>query len=93
MNFDQLRRKLLDEPIGIHSARLIRVLDNIATNRVADASDDRLLHVMSRVGVFAEGLADALKNGQVSPRDVEQMLRDLAAIGNVSFMGGRRPLV
>lgn len=89
MSIDDLRERILSHPIlaseGNHSSRLWRVVENIQSNAHSDSSDDRLLHLMSRIGVLCRGLSNDLRSGDTSPEDVATLLDQLAELGDISF--------
>lgn len=83
--FEQLRQRLHDSYTGIHALRLERVLSNLETHFEAHADDDRLAHLMSRVGLFARGLTDDLQAGNATLDDAIQLLDELATIGDLGL--------
>lgn len=89
MNLEELRRRVLDRPIrasdGNHSARLWRVAENVQANVDFHSSDDRLLHLMSRVGVLSRSLARDLRSGHTSVEQASSLLDQLADMGEISF--------
>lgn len=88
-DFDALAKRLFDAPIhasdGSHSARLLRVAENIRSQAQRDSSDDRLLHLMSRIGVLCRGLAKDVRSGHTSVEEATTILDQLADIGEFSF--------
>ena len=88
-SYDHLRRQVLDHPIlasdGNHSARLWRVAECVGTHASQNSSDDRLLHLMSRVGILCEGMANDLRSGDLSLDDAARLLNYLAKLGELSF--------
>ena len=85
MSYKALRQKVLGSPIKNHSARLWRVAENVQANLIKAPSDDRLLHAMSRVGELSRGLAQDLRDGQLTPEQVATLLDQLADLGELSF--------
>jgi hypothetical protein len=85
MDYDELRERVLSEPIGIHSARLWRVAENIREHSRREASDDRLLHLMSRVGGLSSYLAEDLRSGRITVDQAAIILDQLADLGKMSF--------
>lgn len=84
----ELSEAILSSPIGVHSARVERVLGNLLAHFQSDAfdpQDDRLAHIMSRVGAFSRPLAEDLRNGAVSVEDAATLLEQLAQIGDLAF--------
>lgn len=88
-SFESLRRRILDEPIyasnGRHTGRLWRVAENVRANAQRASCDDRLLHLLSRIGVFSRGLAHDLRSGHTSVEDTAKLLDQLADLGDLSF--------
>lgn len=91
---EALRKSVLGSPIvasdGNHSARLWRVAENLQSHALLNPTDDRLLHLMSRIGVLCQGLANDLRSGQTSSEEVATLLEQLASLGDVSFKEWRR---
>lgn len=89
MDLSALRTKIMKHPIsasdGNHSARLERVLDNIQNNARANVQDDRLIHLMSRVGVLTRTLARDLRSGFISQEDAATILEQIAELGDICF--------
>ena len=89
MSYEGLRQRVLGDPIlasdGDHSARLWRVAENICDHARRNSSDDRLLHLMSRVGILCRSLAKDLRSGHTSPQQVATLLDQLADLGDLSF--------
>ena len=89
MNYESLRGRVLDQPIlasdGSHSARLWRVAENVRDHVDRNPSDDRVHHLMSRVGVFCGGLAKDLRSGHTSVEQAATLLSQMAQIGDLSF--------
>lgn len=89
MSYREIRQRILHRPIlasdGNHSRRLCRVADNVADHATREKADDRLLHLMSRVGVFSRSLATDLRSGEISPVDAALLLDQLADLGALSF--------
>lgn len=85
MSFRELHEAILATEVEqidrIHLLRIARVVINIEDHAQRHSSDDRLLHLMSRVGVFADGLADALEAGEMSTKTAALLLRRLADVG------------
>ena len=70
---------------GNHSARLWRVAENVKARAQENSNDDRLVHLMSRVGVLARGLAHDLRSGHSPKDEVATILDQLADLGDLSF--------
>lgn len=89
MNVEELRTRIIESPIyasdGNHSLRLWRVAENIQQHAEQCPTDDRMLHLMSRVGVLCRGLARDLREGRVTAHDVATILEQAADIGELSF--------
>ena len=68
-----------------HRQRLWRVALNIRDHAKTDCNDERLLHLMSRVGDFSRELAQALRVGDISASEAADLLELLADIGDLSF--------
>jgi len=89
MKFAQFSERINCRPIigsdGSHTARLRRAALNIECHARRDSSDDRLLHLMSRVGILCEGLARDLRSGHTSAEDVATILEQMADLGKLSF--------
>ncbi len=94
MDYHTLHRRVLDRRIpasdGDHSARLWRIAENIQSHAVQDASDDRLLHLMGRIGLLCRGLARDIRSGHTRPKEAAILLDQLADIGDLSFEQWRR---
>lgn len=94
MSYETLRHRVFARPIaasdGNHSARLWRIAENVRDHARPDSSDDRLLHLMSRVGVLSRGLAADLRSGHTSPEAVATLLDQLAELGDLSFEQWRK---
>jgi hypothetical protein len=95
MSYDNLRRRILDELIsasdGNHSARLWRVAENIQDYAHHDPTDERLLHLLSRVGVLCRGLAKDLRTGHTTIGQAATLLDQLADLGDLNFEEWVRP--
>ena len=93
MRVDELRNRILNDPIyasdGNHSARLWRVAENVQQRVLRDEPDDRLLHLMSRVGEFCRSLSSDLRAGNVTIEQVATLLDQMAEVGEVSFQDWR----
>jgi len=93
-SYEDLRRRVLDNPVlaseGNHSMRVWRIAENIKANAHQHSSDDRLLHLMSRVGVFSRSLAKDLRNGHTLPQEAAILLEQLADLGDLSLEQWRR---
>lgn len=93
-SYEELRRRVLDNRVlaseGNHSMRVWRIAENIRANAHQHSSDDRLLHLMSRVGVFSRGLAKDLRSGHTSPQEAATLLEQLADLGELSFEQWKR---
>jgi hypothetical protein len=89
MSYDSLRERVFDEPIvasdGNHSLRLWRVAENVRDHARRDACDDRLLHLMARIGGLCRSLSADLRSGHTSPAEVAILLDQLADLGDLSF--------
>jgi hypothetical protein len=89
MPYEDLRERVLAKPIlgsdGNHSARLWRIAENVHEHALRSPTDDGLLHLTSRVGVFCRSLAADLRAGHNSPEDVAVLLDQLAELGDLSF--------
>lgn len=86
---DEIRQQLDDNPgfasDGNHSARLWRIVENVQAHADKAASDDRLLHLMSRIGVLTQGMAHDLREGHLSVADAAMLLDQLGVLGTLSF--------
>lgn len=84
-----LKRRLEEGPIlasdGSHGVRLRRIVESIQDHANREPSDDRLLHLMSRVGVLSKGLANDLKSGQITIEQAATVLDQLSQLGDLSF--------
>lgn len=89
MNYNDLEKRVFSRTIlasnGSHSGRVWRVAENVREHARTDSSDDRLLHVMSRVGVLCRTLAEDMRTGYTSAEDAATILDQLADIGDLSF--------
>lgn len=89
MGIEELRARILEAPInasdGNHSARVWRVAENVQQHALQQPEDDRLLHLMSRVGVLCRGLARDLRAGEVTKEQAATLLDQLADIGDTSL--------
>lgn len=89
LNFDDLRELLFASPIlgsdGSHSARLWRVAENLEAGFQSGSGNERLLHLMSRVGILTEGMAKDLRSGHIAPEQAADLLDHLGMLGKVSF--------
>jgi hypothetical protein len=96
MKYDDLKRRVLENPVlasdGNHSARLWRVAENVRDHANRHSSDDRLLHLMGRIGVLCRSLAKDLRSGHTSPDQVAALLDRLADLGDLSKEQWRRHL-
>jgi hypothetical protein len=72
-------------PSGPHTARLWRVAENVRAHAEMQSDDDRLLHLISRIGILCRGLAADVRAGQVSPDDAATLLDQLADLGDFSL--------
>jgi hypothetical protein len=94
MTYEDLRERVLSEPIlasdGNHSARLWRIAENVRDHALRDSADDRLLHLVARLGVFCRGLAADIRARQTSPEEAAILLAQLADLGEISFEQWRR---
>lgn len=70
---------------GSHSGRLHRVILNLISHTKRDIDDDRLLHLMSRIGVLSRSLARDTRSGFTSKDDVANILDLIADAGDVCF--------
>lgn len=68
---------------GNHASRVMRVAMNLEDDDPQKRA--RLLHLMSRVGDFSEGLAVDLRAGAISPEDTATLLELLADLGKLAF--------
>jgi len=68
-----------------HRQRLWRVAINVREHAMANHDDDRLLHLMSRVGVFIRGVSSDLRAGIVSTEEATELLDLLAQLGDMHF--------
>lgn len=95
MSYDSLQMRVLSEPIfasdGNHSARLWRVAENIRDNANHHPTDDRLLHLMSRVGVLCRSLSKDIRTGHITIEQGATLLDQLADLGDLSFDQWKRP--
>lgn len=89
MRIEELRHGILDRPIigsdGNHSARLWRVAENISDHLNRKPSDDRLPHLMSRIGNLSRGLARDLRGGHTTAQQAAILPEQLADLGDLSF--------
>lgn len=89
MTIEELEEFVFQRPImasdGNHSARLWRVAENVQDNVDCSLPDERLLHLISRVGVFSRSLARDLRSGFASPEQVAILLDQLADLGEIGF--------
>lgn len=89
MDYHSLRRCVLDNPIlasdGNHSARLWRVAENVRDHACRDASDDRLLHLLSRLGLLCRSLAKDVRSGHTPPEQAATLLDQIADMGDLSL--------
>lgn len=89
MDYATLEKRVLGQSIaasdGSHSGRVWRIAINIRGHAQRDSSDDRLLHLMSRVGVLARGLANDMRCGHTSLEEAAIVLDQLADLGDLSF--------
>ena len=89
MSYHDLEKRIASRPIlasdGNHSLRLCRIGENVAGQARRIRSDDRLLHLMSRVGVFSRSLATDLRSGHTSPEEAATLLDQLADLGELTF--------
>jgi hypothetical protein len=69
---------------GIHGDRLIRAAASQA-ELMATHVPDRLLHCLSRYGVWAAYLADELEAGKLTREDATKLLRTFAKIQEGAF--------
>ena len=82
---EQIRDNLIIGPNGNHSARLWRIAESVRDHAQAESDDDRLLHLMSRVGELCRGLAADLRSGHTTPGEAATLLENLAELGSLSF--------
>jgi hypothetical protein len=68
-----------------HRQRLWRVAINVRDHARAHADDERLLHLLSRVGIFVRGLSDDMKAEAISSEEATELLDLLADLGEMSF--------
>lgn len=85
LSVDSLRERVMRNPIRGHTMRLWRVAENIADHAKRDTSDDRLLHLMSRIGVLSRGMATEIRSGQITQDEVAELLDQMAELGEISF--------
>lgn len=95
MNIEALEASIMTSPImasdGNHSARVLRIAENLAGLPQRDAADDgqdRTAQIMSRVSVLARSMATDLRSGFLTPRDAARLLDDLASVGDLCFRRG-----
>ena len=83
--FTELKHAIEAYPIlasdGDHSARLWRVAEGVLEKNGSEGE----LHLLSRVGQRAKGIATDLRSGQLSPEDAARLLAQLATVGEVAF--------
>lgn len=93
LNPNSLREQILKQPIigpsGNHSARLWRVAENAEVSADHDKHSNRLLHLMSRVGVLCRGLAADLRTGHISQDEAAIIMDQVADLGDLSFEQSR----
>lgn len=85
ISVDSLYERVMRNTIGGHSMRLWRIAENIAGHAKRDASDDRLMHLMSRIGVLSRGIATEIRSGRITANEVAELLDQLAELGEISF--------
>lgn len=89
MTYDDLQQRILDHAIlasdGSHSARVWRVAEAVRDSADQGQGHDRLLHLMSRVGVLCRGLANDLRSDHTTAEQAAALLDHLADIGDLSF--------
>ncbi len=89
MSYKNLKKNIVDKQLPPakyhHRARLWRVAENVQGNAQGKPSDDRLLHLMSRVGDFSREVAADLSSGNMSSKEAAVLLGYLADIGDISF--------
>jgi hypothetical protein len=89
MSYESLKKNIIDKQLPPakyhHRARLWRVAENIQANAQRKPSDDRLLHLMSRVGDFSREVAADLNSGEMSSKEAAMLLGYLADMGDISF--------
>ena len=89
MNYARMKRQVLTVNLPPekfhHRQRLWRVALNVRDHAKADCNDERLLHLMSRVGGFSRELAQAVRVGDISASEAADLLDLLADIGDLSF--------
>ena len=89
MKLDKLRGRVLARPInasdGSHSQRLWRIAENIQSQALPKGRDDRLLHLMSRIGNLTRPLAKDIRSGFVSVEDAAVLSDQLADLGDIYF--------
>jgi hypothetical protein len=84
--------RLHDRPIpasdGPHSLRIARVAENLIgylQSGRGQVSNDRLLHIVSRVGVFSRTASVDLSSGHLEADQAAWLMGQLAEIGDVAF--------
>lgn len=83
-----LNMRLISASDGPHSARVRRVCENLisyVSSARFDLEDDRLCHIVSRIGVWSRSAAMDLESGWLSVEDAVFLLRQLAALGDAAF--------
>lgn len=89
MKLEEFKGKVLARPLaasdGSHSHRLWRIGENIEDHALPKGRDDRLLHLMSRVGNMTRPLAKDIRSGFTSAEDAAVILDQLADLGDICF--------
>jgi len=88
MSYEELRLRILANPIaasdGSHTERLWRIAENMRAQAQVGRLDERMLHIMSRVAVLCRGLSRDLRDGHTSAEDTASLLEQLARLGLMS---------
>lgn len=89
MDYESLEEAVLgvDLPRRLyqHRQRLWRVAINVRDHAQANDDDERLLHLLSRVGIFIKGLSEDIKTGLISAEEATDLLDLLAELGDMNF--------
>lgn len=82
--WSSVRSEIQERPVGVHTLRVLRVADSIE-EAARRPNAEPALHLLSRVGVACAHIAKGLEDGSLNSADAAQVLRQLAALGQVSF--------
>lgn len=89
MTYARLKKQVLavnlPPEMSHHRQRLWRIALNVRDHAKTDCTDERLLHLMSRVGSFSRELAQAVRAEDITAREAVELLDLLADIGDLSF--------